>query len=157
MRFLLIDTVDEYRPNEYLRGQVVIPRTLIYPAGRPDRDGPAPSLLLESLAQAGGWLIKATRDFRVLGVMSVISGYRLHRDLPRHGPLTIEVWSVPGTARLVGVRGTLSTPSGEVVATVDSILYVLIPTEEGSAHVWGVQAWKVLTERRRLAVQEDAL
>lgn len=156
MRFLLIDTIDEYRHNEYLRGQVVIPRTLVYPAGRPDRGGPAPSLLLESIAQAGGWLIKATRDFKVLGVMSLISGFRLHRELPRHGVLTIEVWTVPSTARLVGVRGALSS-NGEVFASVDSILYVLIPTEEGSAHVWGLQAWKVLTERKRLAVQEDAL
>lgn len=154
MRFLFIDAIDEFVADEYLKGRLCLPRTLAYPAGRPDREGPAPSLLLEALAQAGGWLIKASRDFRVLGIMSVVRGFRFHQPVPRSGALQMHVRFTRGTDRLLVVTGTLSLAGDKLIASVDAILYVLVPAE-GAAYTWGVRGWEILTGKRDLSIIED--
>jgi hypothetical protein len=113
-------------------------------------------LLLEALAQAGGWLIKASRDFRVLGIMSVVQGFRFHRPVPRVDTLHIHAQRIQGTDRLLGVTGTLSLPGDELLASVEAMLYVLVPAE-GPAYTWGEMGWKVLTRQGSLSIMKDML
>lgn len=139
-------------PDQSLRSRTCIPRTLAYPAGRPDRGGPSPSLLLETMAQAGGWLIKVNEHFGVLAIMSVIKGFRTHKTPPAYGVLQIEVHVVPGSDMLRGVAGSITDAQGNLIASVETILYVLVPVHDQD---WVADAWAVLSGSRALDLQEE--
>ena len=147
MRFLLLDRVEEFVPSHSLRGRVVFPRTLVYSAGRPDQPGPSPSMLLETMAQAGGWLLKVSANFTVLAIMSVIKGFRIHKHPPPYGVLFLNVRTIAGTAMLRGVTGTLSDCHDELIASTEAILYVLTPIKNDD---WGKRAWTALFGPREL-------
>jgi 3-hydroxyacyl-[acyl-carrier-protein] dehydratase len=123
VRFLFVDAVELFEPHARLVGRVTFPRTATYPVTRPD-GGPSPALLLEALAQAGGWLANASHDFTRIALMSLVRGFRQPQPVPPAAVLAVAVETSRRDEVSYTVSGTL-TAGGELVAAVDSILYVL--------------------------------
>ena len=136
-----------------LKGRYAIPRTLHYPSGRPDRSGPSPALLLEAMAQAGGWLIKVTYRFEVLGIMSVVKNFTYQEPLPTSGVLRIDVGMGHQSDSLISIRGTLAA-GGRRIATVEAIRYVMVGLDQDGV-TSGKKIWAMLTGGRRLPLVQN--
>jgi hypothetical protein len=123
VRFLFVDAVEQFEPHVRLVGRVTFPRVATYPVTRPD-GGPSPALLLEALAQAGGWLANASHNFTRIALMSLVRGFRQEKPAPSAAALAVAVETSRRDEMSYTVTGTLRA-GGERVASVDSILYVL--------------------------------
>ena len=153
MRFLFIDRITRFKNKDTIGGITICPRTLSYPAERPDGPGPAPSLLIEILAQAGGWLIQASWNFEFLGIMTIIEEFHFHGKIPRAGVLNFEVNLKKVTEDMVLMGGKIFDSRDDLVASVECIKYVLVPFGERGS-LWSRQVWEVLRGARTLRTIE---
>ena len=81
------------------------------------------TLVVEALAQAGGWLNLISRDFGVKTVLGLIEGARVLRPVQPGDVLTLDVDILYVHSDGATVRGQASV-GGETVATVDRIVFV---------------------------------
>ncbi len=123
MRFLLLDRIlelergkrilatktvslmDEYLTEHYTRRPVM-----------------PPSLLLESLAQTGGWLNLISSDFGVRIVLALIEGGRIHSQVSPGDVLLLEAHLLYGHVDGATVRAEARVGS-RIVASVDRIVF----------------------------------
>ena len=147
MRFLFVDRIDEYVAGERLVGRVAFPRTLTYSPRRPDGDSPAPAILLESLAQSGGWLITGTCDFRVFAMMSLVRGFRVHLPAPSSELLRVTIKLGRLNQQSSTVEGAMATLGGDVIATVESIIYVHAKVDAEASGYWRTSFQTLRRER----------
>jgi 3-hydroxyacyl-[acyl-carrier-protein] dehydratase len=139
MRFLFVDRIIDTEPGKYL----VATRSLGVMDGYFGNHYPhlavVPlTVLIECLAQAGGWLNVISRDFSVKTVLALVEGVEFHVPAQPGDMLTLDVRmryqhyegaTMSGQAR----RGS------EVLATVDRLVF---------AHRWTTDA-DFIRERRR--------
>lgn len=156
MRFLFVDRVVEYSPHERIQAQLAFPRTLDWPVGRPDGPGPSSPLLLEAMAQAGGWLIKASSDFAVLGVMSLIRGFRCVQPLPTVLRGIVEVQRYREADGMISMHGRItSAHAGVEIASVEAIGYISFKLNNPSLQEWERRTWAIMRREFHIAAPEE--
>jgi len=123
VRFLLLDRILEFERDKRLvatKTATLAERFLTEHYAR--RPIVPATLVIESLAQAGGWLNVISRDFRLKVVLAVVEGVRLGRPVRPGEPLLIEAVMLYAHVDGVTVRGEARVDS-ETVASVERMVF----------------------------------
>jgi 3-hydroxyacyl-[acyl-carrier-protein] dehydratase len=93
LRFLFYDRILELQPGRHALATKAIS---IGDEFLPDHYSRRPlmpaTLVLESLAQVGGWLYIVSEGFGIQCVLGMVEGVRIHRPVPVGDTLLLEVW-----------------------------------------------------------------
>ena len=142
MRFLFVDQILEAEPGNRLLASKTIGNMDEYLASHyPRRPLVPPTLVIECLAQAGGWLNLISRDFGVKTVLGLIEGVRVHRDVRPGEVLSLEVWLEYAHQDGATVRAEARV-GRESVMTVERLMFV---------HQWTTDAEFSRLQRERFA------
>ena len=124
MRFIFIDRIVELEPDRRIRAVKAIGQMDGYLNAHYPRRPIAPAtLVIEALAQAGGWLNLISRDFGVKVVLGLVEGARIFRPVLPGDVLTLEVELLRGHPDGATVRGEARV-GDELVASVERIVYI---------------------------------
>ena len=97
MRFVFVDRILDLEPSRRILTTKSLPLLDGYLTGRYPGEPLVPaSMVIECLAQAGGWLNLVSRDFGVKSVLALVEGFRLYRPLRAGETLLIDVRAVYG-------------------------------------------------------------
>lgn len=80
-------------------------------------------LLIEAIAQVGGWVIAVSCDYKYSAVMGKISSSKFHRSVRPGDQLSVEVEIVSLSDYGSTVSGVAKV-DGEIVAEVEKLMYV---------------------------------
>ena len=125
MRFHLIDRVDAYEPLRWVRGRKLTSRGEEYWEGAASEAVMPPPLVLETLCQAGSWLIMISTERRKraallsIGEVSFLGAVRPGDVLMLEG----DVDSISGEAAVISGRVTVE---GRAVLEAKEIMCALI-------------------------------
>jgi 3-hydroxyacyl-[acyl-carrier-protein] dehydratase len=124
VRFLLYDRIIEMEPGKRALATKLVTISDEYLDEHYGRRAQMPgTLVIESLAQVGGWLNLVSRDFSIRTVLGLIEGASLFRPVRPGDTLTLEVWMLYTHADGATVRGSARV-GAQPVAVVDRILFV---------------------------------
>lgn len=139
MRFLLYDRVLELKKGDLVRGvkAITLSEDTFSEAVAGVRYLPE-TLVTEALAQIAGWLINVTRDFQSTSLMSMVRNAQFH-SRARAGDLLILEAQIIRLEKDVGLARATASIGDRAVATIEEILFVLMP----------VPAAQAATERRK--------
>lgn len=131
MRFLFVDRILEVEPGRRLRAVKAIGQMDGYLTAHYPQLPLAPAtLVVESLAQAGGWLNLITRDFGVKMVLVLIEGARIFRQARPGDVLTLDVHLLYVHTDGATVRGEARV-GDEPIATVERLVFAhTVDTDE---------------------------
>ena len=133
MRFLMFDRITEFQKNRRICGiklisgeSGVLERVhgeLVYPA----------ALAVESLAQLGGWLLGASRDFAVLTVLAMVVNVRIYTPIFNGDELNLRVDAHPDycgadSALASGEICRAGSRGQECVIRIAKLAYGVFPT-----------------------------
>lgn len=147
MRFLFVDSILELEGGKRILATKAITAMDEYlTAHYPRRPVVPPTLVLESLAQTGGWLNLISRDFKVKTILVLIEGVRVHRQVRLGDTLFLEVQLLYAHSDGVTVRGEARVDS-ELVVTVDRIIFAHEVTSEESFAEESRERFRYLSSR----------
>ena len=129
MRFQLFDKIIEFNKGKSIVG---LKNTTLESDNLIQNNGalnyPA-SLSIEALAQLGGWLISASRDFSLLVVLGMITGAEIHQDIIIGDSLTLKINLLELMNGSSIVRGEV-LKKGSLAIEVDRIVYGMFKIQE---------------------------
>lgn len=129
MRFHLIDRIDEWEASARVRARKLTSVTEPYWAEGPDGPVMPRSLVLESLCQAGTWLIMlSTGTRRRAALLSV--GDTTWTDDVRPGQEIVLDGTVDSISEEMAVISGTASVDGQVVMTATDVMCALIAAEE---------------------------
>jgi 3-hydroxyacyl-[acyl-carrier-protein] dehydratase len=124
VRFLFIDRIVEVEPGRRLRAVKAIGQMDGYLTAHYTHLPIVPStLVIEALAQAGGWLNLISRDFGVKAVLGLVEGARILRQVQPGDVMTLDVDLLYVHSDGATVRGQARV-GDESVATVERIVFI---------------------------------
>ncbi len=132
MRFYLFDAITGFTPNETVSGIKNITSQEEFLVEHYDRFPVTPStILIESLAQLGGWGVTVSTDYNFLAVMVMIRGVNACGDAVPGDQVVLEVKIEDINEYGARISGSAYI-RGRQVLSIDSLTYVLykVPEDE---------------------------
>jgi len=129
VRFHLVDRIDAYEPGKSVRARKLTSVTEELWIGSADRPFMPPPLVLESLCQAGSWLIIATTKGRKRAALLQIGSVSFLGDVRPGDVLELQGEVHSMTEEMAVLSGTVSVSTRCVLAATD-IMCALIDADE---------------------------
>jgi 3-hydroxyacyl-[acyl-carrier-protein] dehydratase len=123
MRFLLVDRILAVEGQRRIVAVKTVAHMDDYLTAHYPRRPVAPAtLVVEALAQAGGWLHLINHDFGLKTVLALVEGVRLHRPVLPGDTLTLDVQVLRSHSDGATLCGEARV-GDEVVATVERLVF----------------------------------
>lgn len=124
MRFLYFDRIVEADPPRRMAALKCVSLTEEFLPGHHQRAAVMPpTLMIESIAQVGGWLNIVSRRFAIHTVLALVEGVRVRRSAVPGDTLRIDVMSTYSHSDGATVRGEVRIRD-ELVLEVDRMVFV---------------------------------
>ncbi len=144
MRFFFFDHISEFEPGRRAAAIKFVSTMDEYLPEHYDlRPVMPPTLIMESLAQVGGWLHVASHGFDVRTVLGLVQGARFHRRVRPGDILTIETEVLLAHKDGAELKGTVRVGE-ETVAEVDRLMFISEPANEAGYAERGKQLFRYL-------------
>lgn len=129
MRFHLIDRIDEWEASARVRARKLTSVTEPYWVEGPDGPVMPRSLVLESLCQAGTWLIMLSTDTRRRAALLSIGDTTWTGDVGPGQEIVLDGTVDSMSEEMAVISGTASV-DGQVIMTATDVMCALIAAEE---------------------------
>ena len=130
MRFLLFDKIVSYEKGKRGTGIKNVTLGEDFLIKHYDRFPIMPeSLIIESLAQVGGWIISVSSNYRYAAIMVMVEGVKFYRPVTPGDQLllSVEIGEIDKTGTLV--KGNASI-GDDPAATIERLVYILYEVPE---------------------------
>jgi len=128
VRFELVDRIHEIHPQRSIRASKVASRAETFWVGHHDDLRMPAVLVLESLCQAGAWLVNASTQGSKRAALGSIGSFRVLGDV-RPGDILELTGEIVSMNEEGAVLSGAATVGGTPVLTADEILCVLLPAD----------------------------
>jgi 3-hydroxyacyl-[acyl-carrier-protein] dehydratase len=123
VRFLFFDRIVEMELGKHALATKAVPVSDEYFPGHYERRAVMPpTLVLECIAQLGGWLNIAGCNMAIETVLALVEGVRFYRQVRAGDSLTIEVWMLYSHKDGATLRGEVRV-GDELAASVERMVF----------------------------------
>lgn len=127
VRFQLVDRIDAYTPWRTISARKLTSVSEDFWEGSPEAEMP-PSLVLESLGQAGGWLIQLSTNGAKRGLLVSIGTISFHLPVRPGDVLELEGW-IHSSSEEAAVMSGRASVAGHTVMEADQLMCVLVDAD----------------------------
>ncbi|MEJ3743461.1 hotdog domain-containing protein [Actinomycetes bacterium KLBMP 9797] len=129
MLFHLTDRIDGYVPGQSIRARKLTSRLETYWVDSPDGPVMPPALVLETLCQAGAWLVMLTTDVRRRATLLSLAGADFRGAVRPGDELTVEATVSAFSDEAAVMSGEIRV-ADRVVLAANDLMCALIDTGE---------------------------
>jgi 3-hydroxyacyl-[acyl-carrier-protein] dehydratase len=141
MRFLFVDHILQVEPKRLLATKTITAMDGYLSSNYYRLPALPATLMLECMAQTGGWLNIVSREFHVKTVMGLIAGVRIHRQAVLGETVFLEAHMLYAHADGATMRAR-AWVGDETVASVDQFVFL---------HLWDYDEGFASGQRQRFA------